>query len=283
MNSIASANLPAGSGPAPEFQTWLARLRAGAVVPPLVPRVPLWSCGTVIGSVEPGLPGRSGLDRLAFRGLALLRPGVGAEPGWYLEGETTAALALAADHLRGTGFAGAWRDEQLAVHGRDGRRAGTVERGVARVLGIATQAVHLVGMAPDGRIWVQQRAFDKPNDPGLWDTLMGGMVSAADTVDTALVRETWEEAGLHAAQLQDMRQGGRLETARPSTDGRMGYVHEYIDWFVCTVPQDMVPVNQDGEVERFGLMGAQEVIARMAGGDFTAEAALILADAMGLA
>jgi len=28
-------------------------------------------------------------------------------------------------------------------------------------------------------IWVQQRALDKANDPGLWDTLMGGMVSAA--------------------------------------------------------------------------------------------------------
>jgi hypothetical protein len=39
---------------------------------------------------------------------------------------------------------------------------------------------------------VQQRALDKANDPGLWDTLMGGMVSAADTVATALARETWE-------------------------------------------------------------------------------------------
>ena len=71
---------------------------------------------------------------------------------------------------------------------------GQVERGAVRPLGIATQAVHLVGHAADGRIWVQQRALNKANDPGLWDTLMGGMVSAADTVATALVRETWEEA-----------------------------------------------------------------------------------------
>jgi hypothetical protein len=71
--------------------------------------------------------------------------------------------------LRAARRCGPWRDEQL--RGRHpGQRLGTVERGAVRVLGLATQAVHLVGVAPDGRHWVQQRALDKPNDPGLWDT-----------------------------------------------------------------------------------------------------------------
>jgi hypothetical protein len=63
--------------------------------------------------------------------------------------------------LRTQGRCGPWRNEQLDVHGQDGALVATVERGAVRVLGVATQAVHLVGSAPDGRMWVQQRALNK--------------------------------------------------------------------------------------------------------------------------
>ena len=33
--------------------------------------------------------------------------------------------------------------------------------------------MHLVGETSDGHFWVQQRALNKANDPGQWDTLMG--------------------------------------------------------------------------------------------------------------
>jgi hypothetical protein len=45
----------------------------------------------------------------------------------------------------------------------DGRTLGGVERGVVRVLGLRTFAVHLSGRTVDGRL-VQQRAFDKATD-----------------------------------------------------------------------------------------------------------------------
>ena len=84
-------------------------------------------------------------------------------------------------------------------------------------------------------------------------------------------------------QLQAMRYGGRLSTRRPATDGNgAGYVVEDIDWYVCTVPEGMVPDNQDGEVEQFRLMDAAELVAALQRGEFTTEAALILSDAMGL-
>ena len=156
---------------------------------------------------------------------------------------------------------------------------GTVERAAVRPLGISTQAVHLVGQASDGRFWVQQRAFNKPNDPGQWDTLMGGMISGADTLDSALARETWEEAGLQLSQLKDLARGGRLEIRRPCDDGGgTGYVIERIDWYHCTVPDGLEPVNQDGEVERFVLMDASDMLERMHKHEFTREAALIQAD-----
>jgi 8-oxo-dGTP pyrophosphatase MutT (NUDIX family) len=258
---------------------WLAALRARADQPPLRPRVALWWGDSVIGSVEPSLfP-----DSLARRGIGddgwvqpIARDG---DEGWLVNGDLTATLAQVALALRDAGAAHAWRDEQLAVVDAGGTRLGTVERAVVRQLGIASFAVHLAGCSPDGRHWVQQRSLTKPNDPGLWDTLMGGMVPASDTVMQALERETWEEAGLKLDQLQGLQYGGSIPTRRPTGDGRAGYVVEQIDWYRCVVPPGVVPINQDGEVAQFALMDTAEVRARLRCDEFTLEAALVLAAA----
>ena len=147
--------------------------------------------------------------------------------------------------------------------------------------------MHLRGRSPDGRIWVQQRALDKANDPGLWDTLMGGMVAAQDTGETALARETWEEAGLHLDALGAVQRGGSFTVRRPTgepddDDDGIGYMVEVTDWFECTVPEGIVPVNQDGEVAQFLLLEPDELVARSHRNEFTLEAALVLVAALGL-
>ena len=207
---------------------------------------------------------------------------------WRITGPVTHSLDHLARALRDARVghvAHHWRNEALAVHSASGERLGEVERGAVRTLGITTRAVHLVGFAEDGRVWVQQRALSKANDPGLWDTLMGGMVSSADTVQTALARETWEEAGLQLDQLQAVHMGGSITIRRPtgeSDDEGVGYVVEDTDWFHCTVPNDVVPVNQDGEVAQFLLLEPGELVARLQRDEFTLEAALILAAALKL-
>ena len=205
--------------------------------------------------------------------------------GWHLildQSDVTTRLNQLADLLRSAGLAGAWRNEQVAVSGESGLQIGTIERGAVRTLGIATLAVHLVGKTTDGRFWIQQRAFDKPNDPGKWDTLMGGMVSAGDTVETALQRETWEEAGLRIADLQALHYGGRQSNCRPSNDGAAGYMQEFIEWHVATLPDGLTPNNQDGEVAQFVLMEQAQLLAAMQRGEFTTEAVLIMATVMTL-
>ncbi|MGE0332044.1 MAG: NUDIX domain-containing protein [Ramlibacter sp.] len=257
---------------------WLAGLQAQASQPPLLPREPLWAGTAQIGSAEPGVV-HALLPALAD---VLGPPAHGGGSGWQVVGPLTPALDRVARALRDAGLAGAWRDEQLAVTDGQGRRLGTVERAAVRPLGIATHAVHLAGHSPDGRHWVQRRALDKPNDPGLWDTLMGGMVPAADTLQGALARETHEEAGMALAQLQDLRYGGRVAIRRPCGGGPAGgYTVEHVDWFQCTVPEGVTPVNQDGEVDEFRLMRGQEVLERLHRHEFTLEAALVLC-AMGL-
>ena len=257
---------------------WLAALRAGGQLPPVRPRLPLLAGDAEIGSVEPDFLSQIRLQPPSGGGEQLLKTEHWGRPAWRLLGEPTAALGALALALREAGLAHAWRDEQLAVRDAQGLRIASVERAVVRVLGIPTAAVHLIGRAEDGRFWVQQRAFSKSNDPGMWDTLMGGMISGADTLAGALARETWEEAGLRPEHLRDLIRGGHVDIRRPCDDGHgAGYVIERIDWYHCTVPDGIVPVNQDGEVERFVLMDQAEMLATMHAGGFTSEAALIQA------
>jgi 8-oxo-dGTP pyrophosphatase MutT (NUDIX family) len=250
---------------------WLAALQAAADRPPLKPRVPLWAGEARIGSVEPDV-----MRALALPSHVASPARVGAESGWRIHGDTISSLHEVALAMRAAGIAHAWRDEQLAVMDANGLRVGTVERAVVRPLGITTWAVHLVGRSADAGHWVQQRSFTKPNDPGLWDTLMGGMVPAGDSVARALERETWEEAGLRLSQLEGLRHGGRVTMRRPTDSGVGGYVVEHIDWYRCVVPKGTAPVNQDGEVAQFRLMRGDELLARLQRDEFTIEAALVL-------
>jgi 8-oxo-dGTP pyrophosphatase MutT (NUDIX family) len=242
---------------------WRAAARAAADVAPPVPRAPLGFADHVIGSIEPALAAR-----LVGAGLPIAATGA----GWRIAAPADASLAAIAHWLHDHGLSAPWRDELLAVAAPDGRVLGAVERAVVRVLGITTRAVHLVGVAPDGRVWVQQRAFDKAVDPGRWDTLMGGQVSAGESIEQTLERETEEEAGLTIADLTDLRHTDLITVRRTVAEG---YVVEHIEVFEATVPAALAPRNQDGEVERFECLPIAALRERLAAGAFTLEATLI--------
>ena len=238
--------------------------------PPLRPRAPLATEDDhEIGSIEPAL------------GVAMVAAGLPLRQDadvWRLTSTPpTAALAEIARWLHAQGHGGRWRDEQLAVADETGRVVGTIERAVVRPLGIATHAVHLVGRGAGGRVWVQQRALDKATDPGLWDTLMGGLMAAGETVASTLERETWEEAGLRIADLGHLRATSRFTIRRPVSDG---YLVERFDVFEAVVPDGVTPNNQDGEVAAFALITLDELRQRLRAGEFTVEAALILGEAL---
>ena len=269
----------------PAFEHWLAGARASAQQPPARPRQPLLVAGQVVGSVAEGFLNKIGLHRLLDKRYKLSNSEHSGAPAWHLDvpmGAATEALNTLAAALRDADLCGPWRNEQLAVCNPAGEVVATVERGAVRVLGVTTRAVHLVGLAPDGRMWVQKRSMTKPNNPGQWDTLMGGMVSAADSLPQALARETWEEAGLRVDALADVTHGGHVSFSRPSREGGgAGFMVERIDWFRAQVPHGVAPENQDGEVERFELLHQSEVCDRVAQGQFTLEAGLVIAGFLG--
>ena len=251
-----------------DLDAWFTQLQSRADAPPVATRVPLFLSDphAEIGSIEPALA-----QRMHKTGLPLSANG-GA---WCIDGAADAALAELARWLYIHGLGSNWRDELLAVCDTSNRTVGVIERAAVRPLGITTHAVHLVGHTQGGEVWVQQRALDKATDPGQWDTLVGGLVAAGETPRDALERETWEEAGLRLAELHALRPAGRTLTIRRPV--REGYLVEHIDTFEARLPRGAAPRNQDGEVERFECLPPAMLAARLAEGQFTLEAALMLA------
>ena len=193
--------------------------------------------------------------------------------GWHVTGAPDESLAELARWLHAQALASRWRDELLAVTDEADLPVAAIERAAVRPLGITTRAVHLVVRTAAGGVWVQQRALDKATDPGLWDTTMGGLRAAAESVSHTLERETWEEAGLRLAQLEALAPRGRITVRRP-VEG--GYMVEHIDTFDAMLPDSMVPVNQDGEVAGFECISVADLRHRLQRDQFTLEAALVL-------
>ena len=246
-------------------QAWRARQLARADAPPLRERLPLAWRGERIGSVEPEFVAAMAHPLLVLDAAACSVVG----------DDLTASLGELARAMRTRGFTSTWREEAFAVRNEAGTVLGTIERAAVRPLGIATQSVYLAGRDPQGRHWIQVRAHDKATDPGLLDALVGGGVPVDESLATALERETWEEAGLRLEQLHDLRHGGRVLLRCPSVVPH-GYVTEWLEWFTCTVPHGIVPVNQDGEVAEFLSLDDEELAQRLHNDEFTQDAALVL-------
>lgn len=200
---------------------------------------------------------------------AALRIGAALNPGAALN----AVLEQAAQLLRQANCLRGWRDELLDV--LDGETSlGVIERAAVRPLGLLTKAVHLNAWTPDGRVWIARRALSKSTDPGMWDTLVGGLAGCGEDLETALVRECGEEAGLDAPDLvrrSPLRTILRIHRRLPE-----GYQVEDVLTSTCVLAADARPANRDGEVMEIAAVDVATAVRRVAEGEFTLEAALVI-------
>ncbi|ALM87216.1 NUDIX hydrolase family protein [Bordetella sp. N] len=198
----------------------------------------------------------------------------GSEPG--REPAVNPLLAQVAQTLRDANCLRGWRDELLDVLDQTGRPVGAIERAAVRPLGLLTRAVHLNAWTPDGRLWIARRALSKSTDPGMWDTLVGGLAGSGEDLDLALVRECGEEAGLDAPDIQarePMRTVLRMHRRLPE-----GYQVEDLLVSRCVLPAHVRPANRDGEVMEIATVEPARALEMVAAGEFTLEAALVIAD-----
>lgn len=270
MTSISSIKLVVNA-------SWLSTLREQTQQPPLRTRLPFYLGTSQVGSIDPLWADQTRANGVDLRDLGLIARESSADSGWQIHGEPSTALQRFGDALCLAGLSPASSTELLAVKDRQSRPFGAVPRNLARLLGIASHSVHLVGSVSGVGTWVQQRSETKADGPGLWDTLMGGTVSYNESARDALKRELWEEAGLEPRQLTTLAYRGSITVTRPcGSPGGFGYQVERIDCYFSQLPEGLEPVNQDGEVQKFALLPAAMLTQWLEAGCFTVEAACVL-------
>ncbi|TDR76683.1 NUDIX hydrolase [Paludibacterium purpuratum] len=193
----------------------------------------------------------------------------------------SAQLAAAARRWHAAGWLNGWRDENFQASLADGTPLFELERAAFRPLGLTSHAVHLNGLSrmPDGevRMWLGRRSPHKAVDPNRMDNMVGGGVAAGETIEVAREREGWEEAGLSAELLRDVRQVALLLAERPV---QRGLHREWLHVFDIWLPPDVVPNNQDGEVAEHCCVPLAEVESLLVAERFMIDAALAAADCL---
>jgi isopentenyldiphosphate isomerase len=194
--------------------------------------------------------------------------------------ECLAEIALA---LKIAGCTPGWRNELLDVwsapneqDNTPGNRVGAIERGVMRPLGLTTRAVHLSGWSTDRRLWVARRSLTKATDPGMWDTLVGGLVGNLEDADFALVRESDEEAGLDAPDIvarTPLRTIAHMQRQLPE-----GFQTEAVLTCECVLADHVAPKNRDGEVMEIQLLEIETLYQMLKEDAFTLEASIVIAE-----
>jgi 8-oxo-dGTP pyrophosphatase MutT (NUDIX family) len=229
---------------------------------------PLVLAGRTVGWTQPEVAAFLGARAPGFfdSGGALLL----SDEGLDARGRS-ALLFEAALRLRDAGLVQGWRDEQLAIRtAHAGEVIATVERAACRALGIMTEAVHLNALSEDGTFVVARRAPHKTIDPDRWDNLVGGMVAAGETLEQALEREAWEEAGIELDRIE-VHHGRSFHVRRPVTEG---FQSERIYVYDAALPTGLTCANQDGEVAAIEHRSVAEIVAAIEHDDFTLEASL---------
>lgn len=168
----------------------------------------------------------------------------------------------------------AWRDEMQTVHNLKGEPLFELERGLFKMLGLRSQAVHIHIETPDGLVWVGRRSIHKKENPGMLDNLSAGGMGAGETAWSCVWRELDEEAGLYPADVNLEQARTPILVSRPVG---IGWHHETIYLFKGIVPRNWTPKNRDGEVQGFELMTRDACVNAVNQWRFTPDAGLVTA------
>lgn len=201
------------------------------------------------------------------------------------------ALAELALALRELGHITGWRNEKFSYwsdadilsQGRCAEPAAALksafemERAAFRFFGLRSHAVHVNGFTEEGFMWCGRRSLSKPTDPGMLDNIAAGGLPVRESLQSCVVREMAEEAGLSEGLALTALANGQVTTCRPVA---RGWHHEVLWVYNLRVPADAQPLNQDGEVAEFSLLSPTQVVEAIAAKSMTVDAACVISHAV---
>jgi isopentenyldiphosphate isomerase len=94
-------------------------------------------------------------------------------------------------------------EEQLEIVNEKGEVIGLAPRAeVHSNPSLMHRVVHVLLFDPRGRLLLQKRSLAKDVAPGMWDTSVGGHVGTGEELSLAAARETEEELGISACDME---------------------------------------------------------------------------------
>jgi isopentenyldiphosphate isomerase len=97
--------------------------------------------------------------------------------------------------------------EQVDVIDENDVVVGQVTRAEMRRRVLRHRAVFAAVVSSEGKLLIHRRSDSKDIWPGWWDIAVGGVVTAGETYDSAMVRELAEEVGIVGATLHPLSKG----------------------------------------------------------------------------
>jgi isopentenyl-diphosphate Delta-isomerase len=145
-------------------------------------------------------------------------------------------------------------DELIDVIDEEGNSLNTqMMKSEAHKKGLWHHASHLWIRNKEGQFLLQKRAKQKELSPGVWDVVVGGHVSAGETPDQAVLRETEEEIGLKIS-INDIKKLGSTKKIGEVPSWRFPH-REHIHMYLYTFEGNIADLKlQEEEVEELKFM-----------------------------
>lgn len=143
-------------------------------------------------------------------------------------------------------------DELLTVYDAALRPCGGYPRRLVHAQGLRHMVAHLWLIA-DGRLWLQQRAFDRPLYPSMFDQAATGHISHGESPALAVCREAREEPGIEVTPEQ-LAFIGTVDQRFPRPNG---FDDEVVHIFLCRL-EHTPTFRPGGEVARMAAVPIEE-------------------------
>lgn len=174
----------------------------------------------------------------------------------------TEALGDLTDRWFASGILPGWRGEHYrAATALDAPMLFSIERAAAPMLGLRCWGIHVNGYVRKAGglyMWVAHRATDRPVAPGKCDHIIAGGMPADMTPQANLLKEAHEEAGLGPDIASQAKPTGYISYCFADPKGRLR--PDVLLTYDLELPEDLQPLNTDGEVARFELWPIAQVV-----------------------